>query len=250
MWKDKRVSVILPTYNEKDSIRRVVREFFESGVVDEVIVVNNNAAPGTDDEVRPTPARLVHESKQGYGHAIQRGLAEATGDFLVISEPDGTFFGRDVHKLLAYADDFEVVFGTRTTRELIWDGANMEWLIRTGNYLVAKFMEWLFNTGFLSDVGCTMRLLRREVYLRIRDGFTIGGSHFGPELMMLVILRGARFIEIPVNYGKRVGESSVTGDKWRAFQLGVRMTLLIVEYRWKSWIGRIPSSPRQPLARR
>lgn len=250
MWKGKRVSVILPTYNEKDSIRRSIEEFLETGVVDEVLVVNNNAAKGTDEEVLRTCARLVHEAKQGYGHAIQRGLAEATGELLLISEPDGTFFGRDAFKLLAYSDDFEVVFGTRTTRELIWKGANMEWLIRVGNYLVAKLMEFLFNTGFLSDVGCTMRLFTRDAYLKIRDRFTIGGSHFGPEMMLLVILGGLRFIEIPVNYGKRVGESSVTGDKRRAFWLGVRMTMLILEYRWRSLRNRIPSQPPPPLPRR
>jgi len=77
MWKDKRVSVIFPTYNEKDSIRAAVLDFFASGWVDEVVVVNNNAAPGTDEEVAGTGARLVHESRQGYGHAIWRGLEEA-----------------------------------------------------------------------------------------------------------------------------------------------------------------------------
>jgi glycosyltransferase involved in cell wall biosynthesis len=47
MWQGRAVSVILPTYNERASIRRSIEEFFETGVVDEVVVVNNNAAPGT-----------------------------------------------------------------------------------------------------------------------------------------------------------------------------------------------------------
>jgi glycosyltransferase involved in cell wall biosynthesis len=250
MWKDKRVSVILPTYNERDSIGLVIKDFFATGYVDEVVVVNNNAVPGTDEEVTKTKAVLVHETNQGYGHAIQRGLQETTGDLLIIAEPDGTFFGRDTIKLLAYSEDFDVVFGTRTTREMIWEGANMEWLIRIGNVLVAKLMEFLFNTNFLSDVGCTMRLLSRRAYLKIRDQFTVGGSHFGPELMMLVILNGLRFVEVPVNYGKRVGESSVTGDKVKAFWLGVRMTILIFKYRIKSLLGLKPRQRRPPLYRR
>ena len=53
-----------------------------------------------------------------------------------------------------------MVFGTRTTRELIWAGANMAWLLRWGNWAVAKLIEVLFNTSHLSDVGCTYRLLR------------------------------------------------------------------------------------------
>src|SRR4051794_19134725 len=112
MWQGRSVSVVLPTYNERDSIRRVVEEFFASGVVDEVLVVNNNAAPGTSEEVASTPAREVHEPRQGYGHAMRRGLREARSDLVVVSEPDGTFAARDVFKLLAFADDFDVVYGS------------------------------------------------------------------------------------------------------------------------------------------
>jgi len=87
----RRVSVVLPTYNEKDSIRQVILDFFGTGAVDEVIVVNNNAASGTSDEVFGTGAREVIEPRQGYGRAIRRGMDEATGDYIVICEPDGTF---------------------------------------------------------------------------------------------------------------------------------------------------------------
>ncbi|MEI6631167.1 MAG: glycosyltransferase, partial [bacterium] len=96
MWKNKKISVILPTYNEKDSIGGVIEDFFNTGYVDEVIVVNNNAAKGTEEEVRKTRAIQVFESKQGYGFAIWKGFKEASGDILVLSEPDGTFEGRDI----------------------------------------------------------------------------------------------------------------------------------------------------------
>lgn len=237
MWQEKKVSVIFPTYNEKDSIRAAIKDFFDSGWVDEIVVVNNNAAPGTNDEVAGTGARLVHEPRQGYGHAIWRGLDEAEGELLIIAEPDGTFSGHDVIKLLAFSDDVPVVFGTRTAREFVWEGANMGVFLKWGNYAVGKLMEFLFNTTFLSDVGCSMRLLRRDVYETIRPHFTIGGSAFGPQLMLLVILHGFPFVEIPVNYRRRVGESSVTGSKIRAFFLGLEMISLILRYRLRSWLG-------------
>src|SRR3970040_1923726 len=103
MWQGNTVSVILPTYNEKDSVKTAIEEFFGTGVVDEVVVVNNNAVPGTSEEVAPTRAVEVVEPKQGYGRAIQRGFREATGFYLVVCEPDATFLARDIHKLLAYA---------------------------------------------------------------------------------------------------------------------------------------------------
>lgn len=246
MWKDKRVSVIFPTYNEKDSIRTAVEDFFASGLVDEIVVVNNNAAEGTDDEVRPTQARLVYETRQGYGHAIWKGLAEATGDLLIIAEPDGTFSGHDMIKLLAYGDDVPVVFGTRTQREFVWEGANMGWFLKWGNWAVGKLVEFLFNTTLLTDVGCSMRLLHREAYERIAPQFSIGGSAFGPQILLLTILNNLRFIEIPVNYRQRVGESSVTGSKVRAFTLGMSMIFMILRYRLKSWFGWRPGKGCNP----
>src|SRR6266571_3535484 len=110
MWKGRTVSVVLPTYNERDSIRASVEDFFGTGVVDEVIVVNNNAAGGTSEEVASTRAREVMEPRQGYGFALRRGVAEASGFYVAVSEPDATFSGEDIWKLLAYADDFDVVY--------------------------------------------------------------------------------------------------------------------------------------------
>lgn len=238
MWYGRSVSVILPTYNERHSIRAAIKEFEATGVVDEIIVVNNNAAAGTSEEVAGTGAREVHEALQGYGAAIQRGFREASGDLVFVSEPDGTFRGHDVHKMLAYAQDFEVVYGSRTVKELIWEGANMGFALKWGNYAVAKLMEFLFNTTSLTDVGCTMRCIRRDALERIQPHFTVSGSFFGPEMMLLTILMRMRVIQIPVNYTERVGTSSVTGNKWVAVRLGLRMIALILEVRLRSWFDR------------
>ena len=245
-WRGNRVSVVFPTYNERDSIRAAVVDFAATGVVDEIVVVNNNAASGTSQEVAAAAAQVadstlvreVHEARQGYDHAIQRGLREATGDFIVISEPDGTFLGRDTFKLLAYVDDFDVVYGSRTARTFIWRGANMGAALRWGNWAVAKLMEFLFNSTNLTDVGCTMRLIRRDALRQLAPDFRVGGSAFGVEMMALSLLHGHRVIQIPVNYLPRVGQSSVTGDLRRAALLGVWMIGLVLRYRLRAWLGR------------
>jgi glycosyltransferase involved in cell wall biosynthesis len=236
MWNGKRVSVIFPTYNEKDSIYGAIEDFFANGYVDEIVVVNNNAAPGTAEEVARTRARQVFEARQGYGHAIRRGFGEVdpASDYIIVSEPDGTFAGRDVIKLLAYADEFEYVLGTRTSREFIWAGANMGWFLKWGNWAVAKMVEFLFNTTLLTDVGCTMRLIHRDSLRKIEDRFTVGTSHFGLEMTLLAITNRLRLVEIPVNYLKRVGQSSVTGSKVKAFRLGMRMIGMVLGYRLKT----------------
>ena len=231
MWNGKRVSVVLMTYAERDSIRQVIEDFFETGLVEEVLVVDNNAQPGTAEEVAQTRARLVREPNQGYGHATRRGLLEATGDLIVLAEPDGTFLAQDILKLLVYSGECDVVFGTRTTRELIWAGANMARFLRWGNWAVAKLIEALYNTSHLSDVGCTYRLLRADTAKQVADAMTVGGSHAGVEIMLLTILSGARFVEVPVNYLPRVGISSVTGDPLKALDVGLRMIWMVLALR-------------------
>ena len=80
MWNGQQVSVVLVTYAERDSIRAVIEGFLATGVVDEVVVVDNNAERGTADEVGRTRARLVAEPRQGYGHATRRGLEGGFGE--------------------------------------------------------------------------------------------------------------------------------------------------------------------------
>jgi glycosyltransferase involved in cell wall biosynthesis len=219
------------TYAERESIRKVIESFFATGLVDEVLVIDNNAQDGTAEEVARTRARVVHEPQQGYGHAIRRGLLEATGELIVLAEPDGTFLAQDILKLLVYSEECDVVFGTRTTRELIWAGANMAPFLRWGNWAVAKLIEVLYNTSHLSDVGCTYRLLRAKTAAHIADAMTVGGNHAGAEIMLLTIVSGARFVEVPVNYLPRVGTSSVTGHPIRAVHVGLQMIGLVLRMR-------------------
>lgn len=231
MWGDRRVSVVLMTYAERDSIRSVIEGFEATGVVDEVLVVNNNAQEGTIEEVEKTGARMVFEPRQGYGYACRKGLVEAQGDLIVLAEPDGTFLPNDIYKLLVFSGECDAVFGTRTTRELIWHGANMDWFLRWGNWAVAKGIEVLFNTSHLSDVGCTYRLFTRELADLLAEQMKRGGNHAGPEMLLLAITSGARFVEIPVNYLPRVGTSSATGNLRAAIRIGVRMIGMILRVR-------------------
>ena len=231
MHRGKTVSVVFPAYNEEQYIRPAIEDFLISDVVDEIVVVDNNSRDRTAAQAAATPARVVTETRQGYGFALRRGLAEATGDIVILAEPDGTFIGRDVLKLLAYADDFDMVCGTRTTRELIWDQANMGWFLRMGNWTVAKLLQVLHGGPSLSDCGCTLRLTHRAAVEQIRGELTVGGSHFLPEMVILALRHRLKVIEIPVNYRGRVGESKITGSFSGALRTGLRMITLIVRYR-------------------
>ncbi|MFZ9674563.1 MAG: glycosyltransferase family 2 protein [Ilumatobacteraceae bacterium] len=232
MWNGKRLAVILPTYNEHLSIAACIQGFEALGIVDEILVVNNNAHPDTSGQVALTTAREVMESTQGYGAAIKRGFAETrTFDLICVCEPDGTFDPSDLLKLLPYAHDVDVVFGSRTTQALILSGANMGWFLKWGNWAVAKLVEVLYNTVFLSDVGCTYRVIHRESLDRIEPKFAIDGSSFGLEMMLHVAREKMTFVQVPVKYQERVGDSSVTGSRYKAIVLGLQMIVLCVRMR-------------------
>jgi glycosyltransferase involved in cell wall biosynthesis len=233
MYGSRTVSVVLPAYNEEGFIRTAVEDFFASGVVDEVVVVDNNSRDRTAEEAARTRARIVNETKQGYGHALRRGIQEASGDLVVLAEPDGTFIGRDILKLLAYADDFDMVCGTRTTRELVWEQANMGWFLRMGNWCVAKLLQVLHDGPSLSDCGCTLRLTHRAALDRIRPHLTVGGSHFVPEMVIMALKHKLKVIEVPVNYRGRVGESKITGSLKGTLRTGFRMIGIILKYRFQ-----------------
>lgn len=233
MFQGYRVSLVMPAYNEEAGIADAVRGFKVLPEVDEVLVVDNNSTDHTAARAAGAGARVVRETNQGYGFACRRALAAATGDLVILVEPDGTFVATDVGKFLQYAGEFDAVFGTRTSKSAIWAGANMWWFLRYGNVVVAKLLEYLHNGPCLTDVGCTFKLIRREAILQVTPFFTVGGSHFSPELMMVLLRTGMRCIEIPVHYRGRVGESKITGTFARAWVLGWKMVLMIVAYRFR-----------------
>lgn len=232
MYKGKKVSVVMPAYNEEAYIATAIAEFQSVQEVDEIIVVNNNSTDNTKELAIKAGAILVDELRQGYGYACQRALREARGDLIILVEPDGTFSTHDIEKFLAYSNDFDFTIGTRTSKEMIYQGANMGKFLKWGNWALAKMIEVLFNGPSLTDVGCTYRIIKKDALEKIKDEFSVGGSAFSPEMLILAIKSGISMIEIPVSYKARKGTSKITGRKWSTFKLGLRMIKLILSYKF------------------
>jgi hypothetical protein len=245
MWNGRTVSVVLPTYNEKDSIAETIRAFDKLGIVDDILVVNNNAVQGTSDEVAMTSAREVLEPRQGYGAAIRRGLAVVDTDLICICEPDGTFNPNDLTKLLPFTEECDFVVGSRTVSNFIWDGANMGWFLQWGNWAVAKTIEVLFNTSYLSDVGCTFRVISKSLVPGLLRDARVDGSAFGLEMLLLAVVGRDTIVQVPVNYHPRIGTSAVTGDTRIAIRLGLEMLRMVLAMR-----VRPPRRQHRPAGRR
>jgi NDP-sugar pyrophosphorylase family protein len=228
-----KVSVIIPAYNEAASIGRVVRDFRD--LVDEVVVMDNASPDGTGAIARQLGAVVHSRPLAGYGDALRQGMDAAGGDIFVLVEADGTFKAKDLGKLLEFLKDADMVIGTRTTRQMIEQGANMDGILRWGNVVVGKLIEalWWDREPRFTDVGCTYRAIWRDAYLRIRPYLTRNDAAFSPEMMIEMLRIEGRVIEIPVSYYRRLGGASKhSSSRWHSMKTGMRMLRLILEKRF------------------
>jgi glycosyltransferase involved in cell wall biosynthesis len=239
MHQDKSVTVVVPAYNEEATIAEVVAEFRTQASVDRILVVDNNCKDRTAERARDAGAEVIAESAPGYGCAIRAGLdhAAATGaDVLVITEADGSFRAADLPKLLSYLGDAQMVLGTRTTRQMVEQGANMDKCLRWGNVAMAKWLElcwYLPHEPRLTDVGCTYRALWSETWVAMRAGTREPGPSFSPEMICAAYRRRMRVIEIPVHYGARLGGESKHSDGfWKVARTALGMFRTICRKRF------------------
>ena len=227
-----RVSVVIPAYNEEESIDTVVRDFRER--VDEVFVVDNSSRDRTAEVARDAGARVETVQLRGYGDTIRYGLDNASGDILVVTEADHSFRARDLGKLLEYLKDADMVVGTRTTRQLVEQGTNMRGPVRLGNIVVAKLLEvlWWSRVARFTDVGCTFRALWRDAYWRMRPLLEGVGPELSPEMMVAALMTRQRVLEVPVSYHQRIaGESKHSANYLKIARTASRMLLGIARKR-------------------
>ncbi len=216
------VTVIIPAYNEEATIAGVVEDFRSRPEVDEVLVVDNNCRDRTAELAAAAGARVVKEPKPGYGCALRGGMDAALDGILVLVEADGSFKSRDVPKFLAYLEPNTLVMGTRTTSQMVDQAANMRSLLRWGNVVVGKMVEFLWYLSMeprLTDVGCTYRALHKSTWTKIRSGVREAGPAFSPEMMCEALRQRIRVIEIPVHYFARMGGESKHSANYRKISM-------------------------------
>ncbi|PUA34213.1 MAG: hypothetical protein B9J98_01075 [Candidatus Terraquivivens tikiterensis] len=121
------ISVVIPAYNEEEAIGPTIEEFkqvIEMMNVDyEIVVVDNNSTDKTAEVATKHGARVVREVRQGYGNACIKGLREARGKIIVLTEADRTFAARDLKKMLAYLEEsVPELRSSSSRRERRWAG--------------------------------------------------------------------------------------------------------------------------------
>jgi len=200
MYFKKTVAVIIPVTKNKDSVFRVIQDIDATGYPDEITAVDAGADKATLEEIKRTRAKIVFQKKSGVGRAIRAGIRSTRADLIVVTEPNGTFRGKDLAKLLAYSEDFDTVFGSRTHVPLIGKGSGMTLFRRLVDDFFAKLIVLIFGSSNLTDVGCTFRLTNRKGWRKVAGECKRNDEIFLTQWLIAAAKNKVRFIEVPVNF--------------------------------------------------
>jgi len=216
------LSVVIPTKNEENSIGiciEKIQKVFNDNHIDGEIIVADNSIDNTPEIARNLEAKVIMPDKLGYGNAYRFGFEEATGDYIVMGDGDGTYDFFDMPKLLAplRKGEADLVLGSRFRGE-IKKGA-MPW---HHQYIGNPFLTRLFNKAnksTISDTHSGYRAFTREAYEKIRTGLKTTGMEFASEMLEISIMHGLRIAEVPITYYPRPEGSAPNlhsfSDGWR-----------------------------------
>jgi glycosyltransferase involved in cell wall biosynthesis len=211
------VSVVIPCLNEEDNIEACVGKALAAmqaaGIPGEVVVADNASEDRSAELARAAGARVVTETRRGYGSAYLAGFAAAQGRYLVMADADLTYDFAEIPRFVELLDEgAELVMGDRMDN--IHPGA-MPWLHRyVGNPVLTGILNFFFRTG-VSDAHCGMRALRRDVLPRLDLRTT--GMEFASEMVIRASKEKLDIREFPIEYHPRGGESKLSSfrDGWR-----------------------------------
>ena len=226
-----KLSVIVPLYDERNTVVEIVRRMraVDIPLEREIVLVDDGSTDGTREVLRQLVDSTVHvvdhERNRGKGAAIRTGLEHVTGDLVLIQDGDLEYDPEDWPKLLSpvLRGKAVVVYGSRFTGER----RNMLFFHWVGNRFLSLVTNILYNTT-LSDMETCYKLFDREVIAGIR--LRASGFDFEPEVTAKVLRRGIRIYEVPISYA---GREFHEGKKitWRD---GFVALWILVKYRFVS----------------
>jgi glycosyltransferase involved in cell wall biosynthesis len=202
-----RVSVIIPTHNEAQAIARVLADL-PADLVTEVIVVDSNSNDGTPEIAAKMGARVIPESRRGYGRACLTGLASANSPDIVVFL-DGDYSDRPSELPILLAPILQgvadITLGARLGEHRI--PAALPWHQAFGNRLAAGLIRHLYGLK-ITDLG-PFRAARSDVLRALALEETTYG--WAVEMILKGALNGFRVVEVPVTYYPRIGKSKISG---------------------------------------
>ncbi|MGB5932096.1 MAG: glycosyltransferase family 2 protein [Anaerolineae bacterium] len=195
-----KLSIIMPVYNERETISEILQRVREVDLPKEIIVVDDGSTDGTREILRREEGKeetvvVYHGKNQGKGAAIRTALGRATGEVVIFQDGDLEYDPGDYGKLLQpiLEGKSRVVYGVRTLRE-------QDTLRRWGNQFLTLVTNLLYGVG-IQDMETCYKMVSKEVI----DQFSIKSNRFDiePEITAKILKRGYRIFEVPISYTPR-----------------------------------------------
>ncbi|MEA1785578.1 glycosyltransferase family 2 protein [Arenibacter sp. GZD96] len=223
------ISVIIPAFNEEDSIQKVIKALPKT--VSEIIVVNNNSTDKTGENALKAGATVLTEDQKGYGNACLCGMnyiakQSKAPDIIVFVDGDYSDYPEELSKIVKpiLEQNIDFVVGARR-KELREPGAMTPQQV-FGNWLATCLMRVFFGAKF-TDLG-PFRAIKYEKLkeLEMEDktyGWTV-------EMQLKVLRKKMTYTEVPVRYKKRIGVSKVSGTVKGTIFAGIKILGWIFKY--------------------
>lgn len=226
------ISVIIPAFNEAQSIGLVVKDIPKK--VREVIVVDNNSTDKTSQVAKDAGATVLKESQKGYGYACLKGMDHIAKqkdkpDIVVFLDGDYSDFPEELTQIVdpIINSDYDMVIGTRNNKEI--ENGSMTPQQIFGNWLATRLMALFFGAKY-TDLGPFRAIKYQKLLdLEMQDktyGWTI-------EMQLKALRQKLKYCEVPVKYRKRIGVSKVSGTIKGSILAGYKILGWIFKYSLK-----------------
>ena len=228
---EQRVFVIIPAFNEENSVGKVIEDLPEK-IVDEVIVVNNNSNDRTQEMAQSAGATVLEEATPGYGRACLKGIAYLKGkannnDIVAFIDADYSDYPEELIQVIEplVNNNKDFVVGSRALGKR--EKGSMTFPQRFGNKLAAALIKLIYGVSF-TDLG-PFRAIKYDslMQLEMQDktyGWTV-------EMQLKAIKNKLEWTEVPVNYRKRIGFSKISGTVKGTVLAGYKIISTIFKYK-------------------
>jgi hypothetical protein len=201
MFKTKKISLVIPCYNEEEGLRSIFQKI--PSFIDEVVVADNNSTDKTSEIAKQFGAVVVFEKKRGYGLAYRKGLLNATGDIIVTMDGDGSYPVGAAESMIAFLEEkaYDFVNGNRFP---VKDRTIMPFINQIANLAISSFIRYFFKVNIV-DSQAGMWAFRRNVLPEIISHNP--GMGFSQEIKLNAWLNPRITCgEFHINYQNRFGQ--------------------------------------------
>ena len=227
-----KVKVIIPAFNEQDSIGHVIADI-PKDLVEEIIVVNNCSTDNTELNALATGVSVLLEKRRGYGYACLKGMEhvaaqEEKPDIIVFMDADYSDFPDQLPEVIApiLENDMDLVIGARVKKYR--ESGSMTPPQVFGNWLATFLMKLLYGAKF-SDLGPFRAIKYKKLMELCMEDKTYGWT---VEMQIKALKHKMEICEVPVDYKKRIGESKVSGTIKGTIMAGYKIIFAIFKYRF------------------